>query len=91
MCAKFNDVMSCLVFDNYQNTAQRKDAVTKCTVINVTKQKGRFGRPFYGVCFLYFFAGAAGAAGFALPAPSTGSTLINSTSKIKAELPGILF
>jgi hypothetical protein len=41
----------------------------------------------------YFLIGdpGAGAAGLAVAVPSTGSTLMSSTSNIKAEFPGILF
>jgi hypothetical protein len=67
--------------------------MSSSTVIFVTNEKGCLGSLLNLEKYFYFLAGAlgAGAAGFAAPVPSTGSTLINSTSKIRAELPGILF
>ena len=64
------------------------------TVIEVTKEKGCIDAAFPCMDRLNYFFGAgagAGVPGFGLPVPSTGSTLMSSTSNMSVELPGILF
>ena len=94
MFDKISDALKFLGFDYCQKPGQRKNQFSPPKVILVTKEKGCLVAAFSCLCIQhYFFAGAAGVGvpGLGALVPSTGSTLISSTSKMSVELPGILF